>query len=241
MDRHYKDQLPQQVAVLIDQIEAYARREIQIAVDTRPVSPTDPNPDRLAAEVTEQRATIYLRAPDAFPPHGVLHELLHIHRFWVDGIPQVLPVHDPDGERLQVTGSIENALEHQIIVPREAEYGFEPYSYWNETERRLWGQYPWPAITNQWARRKNSLLGWLTVSRLVSDDQVKAQAADCLKKEGLFDEAQRFATRIAGVIESKPRSISATLRFLKIPIQDVRLVRFNVLTEQRDFIPIPEH
>lgn len=241
MDHFFRSQLPASVAALVDQIESYASRELLVAVDARPVSPTDPNPDRLAAEVTERTATIYIRSRESFPPHGVLHELLHIERFWVQGIPQVLPVQDPDGDRLTITSSIENALEHLIIVPRESEYGFEPYGYWNETERRLWSGYPWPSLTSAWARRKNALLGWLTITNLVNDPSVKAHAEECLAKEGLLDEAHKFAHRIAQSLGSKPRAISTVLRFLKIPFSDVDLVRFNVLQERRELIPIPEH
>jgi hypothetical protein len=241
MDDFFKSQLPTPVASLVDRIENFAGREIVVAVDTRSVSPTDPNPDRLATEVTEQSAIIFIRARDSFPSHGVLHELLHIERFWIEGVPQVLPLHDENGERLQVTSSIENALEHQIIVPREADYGFEPYGYWNETERRLWSQYPWPSITTAWARRKNFLLGWLTVSKLVTDSSVKDHAECCLRKEGLLDEAQKFAVKIAQTIDSKPRAISAVLRFLNIPVQDIELVKFDVVREKRISIPIPAY
>lgn len=241
MDNAYRAQLPANVAALVTRIEDFANREIQVTVDTRPVSETDPNPDRQAIEVTERRATIYLRRKDSFPIHGVLHELLHIERFWLEGIPQVLPLRDPDGDRLRITSSIENVLEHQIIVPREADYGFEPYAYWNETELQLWGQYPWPSITNPWSRRKNFLLAWLTVSTLVTERNIKALAENSLQMEGLFEEAERFAEKIRQTIHSKPRAVRTVLLFLGIPVSDVKLVEFDVKNEKRISVPIPAH
>ena len=43
--------------------------------------------------------------------------------------------------------------------------------------------YPWPHITDAWARRKNCLLGWLTASKLVTDPTVKEFVETCLRKE----------------------------------------------------------
>lgn len=241
MDEYFKSQLPSQVTDLVDRIEIFAGREINVVIDTRPVSPTDPNPDRLATEVTENSATIYLRERTKFPTHGVLHELLHIERFWIEGVPQILPLNDPTGSNLQVTSSIENTLEHLIIVPREEVYGFEPYSYWNETDGRLWSMYPWPSIPDAWARRKNFLLGWLSVSSLVTDPDVRGHVESCLKKEGLWEEALKFTEKIAKTIASKPRAISTVLRFVNIPLKDVQLVKFDVLQGKRIVIPIPAH
>jgi hypothetical protein len=239
MDTFFKAQLPSNIKGLVDRIEGFANREIAVEVDGRPVSPTSVNPDRLAAQVTHTSATILLRSRDVFPAHDVLHELLHIERFWVEGIPQVLPRNDPS--RITITGDIENAIEHLIIVPREAEYGFDPFSYWNETTCRNWASYPWPAMTNAWARRKSCLLGWLSASRLVNDQAVRRHVEECLAKEGLLDEGRRFSARIEAVLSSKPRAISAALRFLKIPRADVVAVRIDIKNSSHHEVLIPLH
>jgi hypothetical protein len=239
MEALYKAKLPPNITALVDRIESFARHEISVAVDTRPVSPRSPNPDRLAARVTEREATILLRSSDVFPPHDVLHELLHIERLWLEGIPQVLPLHDP--ELGTVTSAIENALEHLVIVPREADYGFDPYPYWNETSRRNWQAYPWPTISDASTRRRNCLLFWLTASQLVNDDGVKALAERSLTDEGLLDEARRFSARIVEKLASKPQAISAALRFLKIPPADVHIVKFDIQNERWEPVPIPPH
>lgn len=238
MNDFFKSQLSTHSSALVDRIENFAGREIVVEVDTRPVSPSDPNPDRLAVEVDEKSAVLYIRAVDAFPHHGVVHELLHIERHWVEGIPQVLPLED-DANRLQITSHIENALEHQVIVPKEAEYGFEPFGYWNQTALRNWTQYPWPDVKDAWARRKNCLLGWLTVSTLVTDQSVKDHVKACLRQERLSDEAEKFATKIGKTIGSKPQAVGIVLRFLKIPVDEVELVKFDVVREKRISIPIP--
>jgi len=241
MDTFFKAQLPPDIATLVDDIESLAKREISIEVDTRLVSPTSPNPDSLVARVTPTEATILLRSRDVFRPHDVLHELLHIERMWVERIPQLVPIHDPHGTRSKIATDIENALEHLVIVPREANYGFDPYPYWNETSRRNWAEYPWPAMTDPWWRRKACLLGWLTVFYLVNDPGVKRHVEECLRKEGLLDEAQRFSARIGEKLVSKPQAQSAVLRFLEIPTTDFMIVRFKVNDGTIEELRLPPH
>src|SRR5262245_1174271 len=89
MDTAFKEQLPPEIAALVDHIEGFAGRKISVELNSRPVSPTSPNPDSLAARVTPTEAAILLRSRDVFPPHDVLHELLHIERMWVERIPQL--------------------------------------------------------------------------------------------------------------------------------------------------------
>jgi hypothetical protein len=239
MDVFYKGQLPGAVATLVDRIESFTKREISVEIDSRPVSTTSPNPDRLAARITPTEAAIVLRSRDVFPAHAVLHELLHIERMWVERVPQLLPIHDPRGTRIKIATDIENALEHLVIVPREADYGFDPYPYWNETSRRNWAEYPWPAMADPWSRRKACLLGWLTVFYLVNDPGVKSHVAECLRKEGLLDEAKRFGGRIGEMLVSKPQAQSAVLRFLEIPRTDFMAVRFNNGFPEK--VPLPLH
>src|ERR1043165_8017081 len=108
MDTFFKAQLPSNIAMLVARIESVAKREISVDVDSRPVSPTSTNPDRLSVRITPTDATILLRSRDAFPPHDVLHELLHIERMWVERVPQLVPAHDPLGTRSKIAGDIEN-------------------------------------------------------------------------------------------------------------------------------------
>jgi len=246
MDTFYKAQLPPGVATLVDRIESFAGREISVEIDNRPRSPTSPNPDSLAAHVTPTSATILLRSKDVFPPHDVLHELLHVERMWVEGIPQLIPRHDPKGIRGRIANDIENALEHLVIVPREANYGFDPYPFWNETSRRNWSSYPWPALTDPWARRKAGLLGLLTVSCLVNDEEVRSNVEKCLRQEEKagpvqLDEAKRFSARIVEKLVSKPQAQSTVLRFLEIPTADFMTVRIKVKEGTSEELRLPQH
>jgi hypothetical protein len=234
MESSYLCRLPGHVQELVTKIESFASMAIEVAVDTRPVSDTDPNPDRLAAEVTERNATILLRAPESFPSEAVTHALLHIERYWNGRIPQIVPVADQTGSRFTITSAIENTLEHLVIVPRQERFGVDPYPYWARTSRENWSRYPWPTMTSSDARRRNCLLGWLTAKYLTMDEALQADVRACLRQERLLGEAERFSEKIMRTISTKPpHALSAVVRFLKIPEREVIGVLFDAKARRR--------
>jgi hypothetical protein len=94
-------------------------------------------------------------------------------------------------------------------------------------------------MTNSWARRKNCLLGWLTVKYLVTDSAVKQRALEAIKNEGLFQEAEVLANRVGRVLRNKAKLISLVIKALKIPMNDAELVFFDPQTGTRTKSRIP--
>jgi hypothetical protein len=226
---------------LMDELEAYAKLTIRFERYRFPVSPNAYNQNPTATEVDHNGATIYLYDFDSVDQHGITHELLHIHRYWIEGAPQLVPAQGKDTPgNVRACGDVENALEHLIIVPREAGCGFDSSGFWNAVAKKLWERYPWPDITDLPGRRNNALLGRLGLE-LVTDKEVLARAADCLRSEGLSDEAERFATRIDQFLGEKPRAVGCAIRFLKAPKGATRLVFVDVRRRQWHSAPIPAH
>ena len=237
---HVRSQLPGNVRSLMDEIEAFAQTEIAVAPNETPISSTDPNLTAPALAAWHDRATIYLRDLEQIDPNGILHELLHLHRFWVEGIPQVMPKSNDDDDQWNVTSFIENSLEHMIIIPKEVEYGYDPYPYWSRTAFENWSRYPWPGMDNSFARRKNCLMGWLG-SALVNDESVIQLMRECLETEAILDEAELFKAKINRVINRKPAAISCVFRFLNIPRTEAHLVYLDIRARQRRVAPIPRY
>lgn len=229
--------LPVSVRALFREIEDFARLPIGIEKNTHPPSSIDPNPQSPATEVSHDKATIYLRTIKT-DSQGILHELLHIYRYWVEKIPRLIPVSN-DNNNWGITSGIENDLEHLIIVPKEADYGYEPYSHWNYIVSANWSKYPWPDMTAPFARRRNCLLSWLYCANLVTDQKVREHVKACLENEGLFAEAERFRKKIDTTIGHKPSALSTAVRFLKIPRNDVKMVYLDVQNRQRIEKKIP--
>ena len=98
--------------------------EIQVRIDVTRAS--------LACNVEVACVEILTPANDYFPEPSVFHELLHIERFKISGIPQIRssdkylgPPQLDDGLK-----KLDNALEHLIIVPCELQTFPARYDYW---------------------------------------------------------------------------------------------------------------
>jgi hypothetical protein len=244
MQPEFRDRLPANVLALVDKIEAGAGQEIRVQRGGYPVPADDAYPDAMAASVTEHAATVFFRSPEAFSVDGAVHELLHIERYWLERVPQILPVAAAfDADRVSITSSIENCLEHMVIVPQEANYDVERLAYWNKALAGIWGRHPWPDLTEPWARRKNCLLGWLATAHMGSDEAVKTLAATALQAEGQWVEAQKFAAKVSSQMAAndKAAALATVVRFLKIPIDQVELVTLYPRTKQRKVEKVAAH
>lgn len=231
MEQRFLDLLPLEAQELVQRIEAHTGIPIDVQRTERPPNLTLPNPYSPGAEVYADRAVILHYGEDHLDAHALVHELLHIERYWVEGVPQIVPIGNATDDHWSITSSIENAIEHLAIVPRESDYGYDPYPHWNFVEGVIWGRYPWPDITHPFARRKNMLLGWLGVSILTTDAALKEHARSILARESVLGEAERFRAKIDRVKGSKVRALAATVRFLQIPPTEVALRYHDTATK----------
>jgi hypothetical protein len=241
VEQAFLQRLSAETQRLVREIEEFAASEIELRAAPAPSS-QEPSAARAVALIASASgATLLYRGEVDFQTPAVLHELLHLRRYWMDSVPQLVPIADPMGDKTKIANQIENTLEHLIITPQEARYGLDPYASINETARQNWQAYPWSDVTESWARRKMCLLSWLTTRVLVSDDGVRALAQECLQQEGLLEEAESFADKIERSGSSKERCISTAIRFLRIPRAEAEMVYLDVKNRRLVHKPVPEH
>ena len=157
-------------------------------------------------------------------PAGVTHELLHIERYWIEGVPMIIARNPANNH---ITSQIENTLEHLIIVPRELEYGFGDRTHWNTRSALRWQSYPNPMV-NEMTQRLNGFLGWLSVKEIVTDQSIVEVAKNLLKEQGLYDEAQRFHANIMKTIHHKQDALVTVLRFARLPPNAFQITKYDV-------------
>ena len=125
MEDIYYDLLDEKTLALVNEIESYIGTKIRVEIDTT-------RTDILACKATKDAATILIPDQDHFPNCSVFHELLHIRRSCVYSIPQIA-VCDTylnwTDELENILTSLDNDIEHFIIVPEEIENYSERKNY----------------------------------------------------------------------------------------------------------------
>lgn len=228
MDRRYRDVLNSKGRSLVDEIEFYARAEIK-------VEQCDEGP---ACVVSEFDATICFPNLGSISAEAMIHELLHIQRNWPERVPQLFSsIEEP--ARIQSIGLIDNDLEHLIIGPRIAEYGFDPHDHWNRRIKAKWERKFWEGAQDARDRRASLLLGFLTAQFLTSDGSLKGWTCDVLREHACLDDGIRFSSEIDVALGSKERTCSIAVHYLGIPSSMVHLALFDIQSSERIRSPVP--
>src|SRR5262249_29258125 len=131
--------LPANVLALMDAIEAFAGLEIGVTGRSGPPRRND----AASATLSFDYATIILPASGSISPLVMLHELLHIERYWMQGVPQLFFA--DFGVSPVDLMCIDNHLEHFFVVPACRAYGYDDRDYWAREAERNWAEYPWDA------------------------------------------------------------------------------------------------
>ena len=229
-------QLSSNARTLLDEIEAFAGLQVDFDRYTFPARSGSFNPKAPATMVGPDGATVYLHDFDVVDLHGVVHELLHIRRYWIERIPQFQPARNAEANRTAMQ-NIENGLEHLVVVPQEATFGLDAAGYWNAVSRHRWARYPWPDISS---RRNDVLLERLALE-LVTDPEVQQIGANCIRAAGLTVEADHFAARINQFLHNKPRALACVVRFMKIPRGLFHMTYIDIRNRTHRIEAMPDH
>lgn len=230
------EKLPAEAVALIERIEAFAGIPVGFR-DTALLRQAGGQCTEIEALFCDQEhAYVSIPDPDNIDPNAIVHELLHLHRYWVESVPQMGAVHDL-GQNVEFMANIDNALEHLIIVPQERQYGYDPSPYWAKTVRDAFAAHPWPTQRPEWIRYA-CILGWATAA-LTDDRETREMVRAKIERSGLLEEAETSLKRIRAQSASKPRMVRAALKALRIPLRSVELVTFDVRNHMAHRRPVP--
>lgn len=220
MELHFLSRLPQPIQDLAAEIEQAAGLPIAVVQEDDGEVPVDSPSKVVWTTVTESEATIFFFRDSDWDPEYVLHELLHIQRYWVEATPQLEPALRPDlrgnDGNWQITAMLDNALEHLIIWPRMRAFGYRPEVYMT-------------LIADQWARRvygdipsrelfiTENATEWLQVSRVVSSRPIRKRMLRRLQRDGVLDVCQRFSDAIDEFVQDKREMVRTALDVLGAP------------------------
>ncbi|WP_432263585.1 hypothetical protein [Cupriavidus sp. TMH.W2] len=186
--------LPHRLQKLVAKIEDHAELRIEAVI-------TDQK--RMACEFGKGKAIILV--PESGVPRkaSVFHELLHLGRYFVDGVPKLVYCDDEhefedeaDARTQDRFGFLDNQIEHLFIVPRElARY---------RSERRYWEERMGNLLAAPERSDCDVLLAWEFVRRVLKGgvllDAAQAQvdqrglAGACDRLHHAIDESKEAAT-----------------------------------------------
>lgn len=237
------EQIPHNVRDLLYEIEDFAKvkvgfRDISLLQQAATAYQVDvPSIEVESIYADHEQAYITLPDPACVNANAVLHELLHLHRYWVEAIPQ-LEAYGNNGPNVGFASYLDNELEHLVIVPNEKDYGYNPEPYWSSLSRDYWSRYPWGDVSPD-DRRVKTLMGWLHSS--LTSLSVRSEVETNLNRLEVFQEAERFRQRIHELLSSKSRATSAVLRFLKVPYEAMQMATLDIRNKKKLVSKVPAH
>ena len=219
MQPEYLARLSRPVQQFILEVEEGAGLDISVVLDPRQNDAGPGGLGHLAVTIEAGRIQLFAPTNGYFPDGAVRHEVLHAHRFLIEGVPKLaLSDRVPwDKHFSDVLGSIDNALEHVVIVPVELNFHPERREHWEAVMRTVCSDLP---NIPEGERRLAIGLHWTFLRHVLPDSPFVDIARSFAKKHALLEMADQFADR-----------------FLSLSTCKEELVRLLFLT----FPEIPEH
>ena len=225
MQKEYLVRLSDDIRKDVKSIEQLSRIEILVEVDSSREKSDPAFPDTLACQVDEHSAKLLIPSQEHFPNGSVLHEILHIKRFLVDGIPKIVicDEHD-DWSPEQESGLImlDNQLEHFAIVPQELKRIPCRESYWKSGVNRALislGQ----GKLEEHDFKQVLLMHWVFLNLVIPDEDLISKAGDLIRQADLGNSASEFLKIAASSVMSKERLVRVTCQHLDISIDGICL------------------
>ena len=213
MNNFYFNLLDRNNRLLVQEIEEIIGSEIEIKVDVARIN-------KLGCEVDKDGATILLPKEDYFPNSSAYHELLHIRRFCVHKIPRILACENFNGWNSKLSSaliSLDNDIEHFIIVPEEIKQYKMRNSYWeNKVENILVNYDSLGLIKDDQERRV--LINWAFVHHVFSCKELIDKANTAINNLCIVDRTYQFIEEVVQALDKKEILTQVFFKHLKIPI-----------------------
>ncbi len=193
MQPEYLDRLSPPLQDFVREVEQRAGITIQVIPDSGLNRGGPLGQGNLAVVIEDRRNIIFAPTNGYFPDGAVRHELLHLKRFHVDGVPKLVaavtpwatPAISPDA-----MGTLDNSIEHIVIVPLELQHHPERREHWEAVLQDVCDQLL--DIPPKELRLAISL-HWTFVRHVLPGSRQAEIVRAFAVEQGIFEAADRFA------------------------------------------------
>jgi hypothetical protein len=211
--KHHLSMQPEFLARLDESVQAFTQKvekeagiEIVVVLDSH-LNKGGPNGQgQLEVLIKSHRVELFALTNGYFPDGAVRHEVLHVQRFHVQGVPKLVLASEErwDKEFSEMLSALDNAIEHLAIVPLELERHPERKAHWEAVMHEVWSAFP---CVPESERRLAACLHWTFQRSILLDSPQTEIAKKHLIKYGLTGIADNFADRLLSVMDRKERAI----------------------------------
>jgi hypothetical protein len=233
MQQEYLDRLSGPVQEFIHEVEGRSGRYINVILDPNLNQGGTSGQGHLEVEIGAGR--VQLRAPTTgyFPDGAVRHEVLHVQRIYVQGVPRLVLAEEERWDQgfSYGLGSFDNAMEHIVIVPTEIHFHPERREHWEAVmEKVCLGLLGVP----EEERCLAGCLHWTFMRHVLPSSPQVTILRNYLVQYGLLARAEDFADQFLAVLASKEEMFRVVCRFFpEYPRHRVAFEYFDRFTGAR--------
>ena len=197
MQDEYFYRLSGHVRELVEEVEKASG--VPIVVTVRPDK-------RVSCRPHLSQGEIFTPAPEALGDGSVIHEVLHLRRFLVEGVPLLIVRGDYEqwqpGMEDRLTRQ-DNAFEHLIVVPEELRRCPERRGYWEQMMLQRWNEIRESEADN----REAAAALWAFALHVIPRSEAHVLAHEVLAQRGYQQLAERFSAALLPVLHHKEEAI----------------------------------
>lgn len=224
--------LPGELQTAVQEAEQLAGCEIAVVPD----SEAD-DFDNLSLRVDHGvcSATISYRG-ESISRCALLHEVLHVKRYWVDAVPILRPT-ARRGYEFEAQPA-EDLIEHLIIIPEERRFAeAESNEHWSSEMARL---AELPRVSSQSSQAEvDAFHRSLVLQRAMMDIALPAldhsRLYDRLRDENLLEASTAFSDRLSKMLDNKARALIFVSQEFGYDLADLCMGWFQLRTDPKSF------
>lgn len=238
MQPEYLVRLGESVQGFVREVERAGAVDIVVVLDPQLNGRGPSGQGILAVEIGARRNLLRAPTNGYFPDAAVRHEVLHVKRFHVDGVPKLALADTEEWDKglSDALGDLDNAIEHVLIVPEELRFHPERREHWEAVMGHVCaGLRDVPAAERALA----ICMHWTFLRHVLPGSPAVKVARNFATEHALLELADCFAEEFLSVAASKEELVRLVfLRFPDVPKNRAALEYVNSITGTRQ-TPIP--